>query len=60
METCGKCNEKTKFAWNIDNTLYCKRCHPTTIKLNELPRSKLRGIEKQQGSYTPIKHRGIP
>ncbi len=33
MEKCGKCNTNTKLAWNIGNTLYCKRCHPTTIKL---------------------------
>ena len=36
MNQCSKCGKESKFEWNIQGALYCKRCHPIANRLISL------------------------
>jgi hypothetical protein len=40
MDKCSKCETKSKFVWNVQGALYCKRCHPITKRLISLLNGK--------------------
>ena len=45
---------KFDFLKEFCEVVYLERTKDISTSFNELPRSKLRGIEKKQGSYTPM------